>query len=269
MASAALEEKIISPEKQIYSPGYIEVPNRYDPEIVYKFLDQAPPNWYDIRKAIAFSSNVFFYTIGGGYKDQKGLGPTRIKRYLELFGWGQDTNIDLPGEASGFLPSPEWKQEVKKEGWWDGDTYNMSIGQGNILATPLQLALAISSVANGGKLLEPKVVKEVLGVGKIESEVIRESFIKPENLQVVREGMRQAVTLGSAAILNSLPVRAAAKTGTAQTSRTDYYHNWVTVFAPYDDPQIVLTILIENVRGIHAAALPVAKEVLNWYFSSK
>ncbi|MDO8601412.1 MAG: penicillin-binding transpeptidase domain-containing protein, partial [bacterium] len=267
MASAALEEKIISPQKQIYSPGYIEVPNRYDPAIIYKFLDQALPNWYDMRKAIAFSSNVYFYTVGGGYGNQAGLGPTRIKKYLELFGWGAKTGIDLPGEAQGLIPSPEWKKEVKKEGWWDGDTYNMSIGQGNILATPLQVASAFVAIANGGKLFQPQLVKEIINGEKFNPKIVRENFIKPENLQVAREGMRQAVTGGGSVILNDLPVKVAAKTGTAETSKINTYHNWVTVFAPYDDPKIVLTVMLEDVKGVQAAALPVAKEVLNWYFS--
>jgi penicillin-binding protein 2 len=280
IASAALEEKIISPEKKIYSPGYIEVPNRYDPEIVYKFLDQAPPNWYDIRRAIAFSSNVYFYTIGGGFGGQEGLGPTRIKKYLELFGWGSKTGIDLPGEARGLIPSPEWKKNVKNEGWWDGDTYNMAIGQGNILATPLQVASAFVVIANGGKLFQPEVVQKVINssasspdssasslIEEIQPKIIRENFIKPENLQAVKEGMRQAVTGGGSVILNDLPVKVAAKTGTAETSKENVYHNWVTVFAPYDDPQIVLTVMLEDVKGVQAAALPVAKEVLNWYFS--
>lgn len=267
IAVSALEEKIISPEKEIYNPGFIEVPHRYDPEITYKFLDQAAPGYYDMRRAIAFSSNVYFYTVGGGYKNQPGLGPTKIKKYLELFGWGEESGVNLPNENPGLIPSPAWKEKAKKEGWWDGDTYNLSIGQGNLLATPLQVAVAFSSIINNGKLFQPQIVKEIAGGEKFEPKIIRENFIKPENLQVAREGMRQAVLMGSAASLNDLPFLAAAKTGTAQTSRADYYHNWVTVFAPYDNPEIVLTVLIESVPGVRTAALPVAKEALNWYFA--
>jgi len=274
LASAALEEKIISPEKKIYSPGYIEVPNRYDPGIIYKFLDQAPPNWYDMRGAIAISSNVYFYTIGGGFGSQEGLGPTRIKKYLELFGWGEKTGIDLPGEVQGLIPSPEWKKEVKKEGWWDGDTYNMSIGQGNILATPLQLASAFVAIANGGKLFQPQIVKEIIDSDKkiIEEnqpKLVRDNFIKPENLQIAREGMRQAVIAGSATVLSNLPAKVAAKTGTAETGKKNVYHKWITVFAPYDDPQIVLTIMVENVPGLQTTVLPIAKAILEWYFAGQ
>lgn len=274
IALSALEEKIISPEKSILCQGLIEVEHRYDPEIVYTFEDWKTHGWTDMRKAIAESCNVYFYTIGGGHGTQEGLGPSRIKKYLELFGWGDITQIDLPGEAAGFVPSPEWKKAVKGEGWWDGDTYHLAIGQGDILATPLQVAASFAVIANGGKLLQPQVVQKIIDeeknvIQEIKPEIIRENFVSPENLQVVREGMREAVIYGSSVILNSLPVKAAAKTGTAETQRENYYHNWVTVFAPYEDPQIVLTIMIEDVRGMQAAALPVAKEVLNWYFTQE
>ncbi len=278
IAAAALQEKIISPLKQIYSPGYIEVRHRYNPEIVYKFRDWAVHGWVDMRKAIAQSSNVYFYTIGGGYGEQNGLGPTKIKEYLELFGWGQTSGIDLPGEVAGFIPDIEWKKKVLGENWLDGDTYNLSIGQQYLQITPLEVVAAFTAIANGGKLLRPRVVHKIVDaanpsqvIKEIKPEIIRENFIKEENLQIIREGMRQAVTglnspLASAKVLNSLPVSSAAKTGTAQLGK-DYYHNWVTVFAPYEDPQIVLTIMIENIKGVQAAALPVAKEVLNWYFT--
>ncbi len=278
IASAVLQEKIISPNKKIYdNKGYIEIPHRYDPEIVYQFKDWRIHGWTDLRKAIAESCNVYFYTIGGGYEDQEGLGPSRIKKYLELFGWGERSKIDLPGEARGFIPSPAWKKEIKKENWWDGDTYNLSIGQGDISVTPLQVAAAFLAIANGGTLYQPKIVKEIRDseknlVNKIKSEVLRENFIDPENLQIVREGMRKAVTgqgapHASAVLLNSLPVVSAAKTGTAQTSLFNHYHNWITVFAPYDNPQIVLTIMVENVKEAQVVALPIAKEVLEWYFT--
>lgn len=272
IASAALQEKIISPEKQIYDAGFIEIPHQYDPEQVYRYWDWTPHGWVDIRKAIAISCNVYFYTVGGGYQDQKGLGPARIKKYLELFGWGQKTGIDLPGEEQGFIPDPAWKKEALGEGWYDGNTYHLSIGQGYLRITPLQVATAFSAIANGGKLLQPQVVQRVVDGNKNTIEemgpkIIRENFIDPENLQIVREGMREAVTYGSSVILNTLPVKAAAKTGTAETSIKDRYHNWVTVFAPYDDPQIILTVVVESVPEGMVVALPVAQDVLNWYFT--
>lgn len=279
VALAALQEKIISPEKKIYDNlGYIEIKNQYDPNIIYRFHDWKIHGWADMRRAIAWSVNVYFYTIGGGYKDQKGLGPSRIKKYLSLFGWDQKTGIDLPGEVEGLIPDPEWKKKAfsNKEDqlWYDGDTYNMSIGQGFLKITPLEVATSYAAIANGGKLLKPQVVKEIVDenknvVERFEPKIIRENFIDSQNLQVVKEGMRQMVTDGSGTgFLDQLPEKVAAKTGTAQLGK-ERYHNWVTVFGPYEDPGIVLTVVIEDVKGVQAAALPVARDVLNWYFSER
>jgi len=272
IASAVLQEKIISPEKKIYDPGFIEVPNQYNPEIIYKYRDWKAHGWTDLRKAIAESCNVYFYTVGGGYGNQEGLGPTRIKKYLELFGWGQKTGIDLPGEIEGFIPDKEWKKRTLNENWWNGDTYYLSIGQQYLQITPLQVATAFSAIANGGVLYQPMIVQKIVDSEKntileMKPKIIRQNFIDQENLKIVREGMREAVTYGSSVILNNLPVKAASKTGTAETGKKDIYHSWVTVFAPYEDPEIVLTIVIENVPKVQmVAALPVAKNVLEWYF---
>ncbi len=273
VASAALEERIIDPDKKMFTRGYIEIPHAYDPEIVYRFPDWKDHGWVDMRDAIAVSSNVYFYTIGGGFEDQKGLGPTRLKEYLTKFGWGSQTGIDLPGEGKGLVPDPEWKRRVKGEGWWDGDTYLFSIGQGNVLTTPLQVAASFVPLANGGTLYKPQMVKEIVEMGEaFPPVVIREEVIDKENIEVVREGMRQAVRWGSAVLLNQLPVSAGAKTGTAQTGRKDaqgldYLYSWVTVFAPYDKPEIVLTVMVEDAKEGSLAVLPVAKEALEWYFS--
>ncbi|MFH1450993.1 MAG: penicillin-binding protein 2 [bacterium] len=279
IASAALEEKIISPNKRIDdSLGYLSVANPWDPEKPSRFNDWTAHGLVTLRQAIAVSCNVYFYTIGGGYGSQEGLGVSRIKKYLGLFGWGHKTKIDLPGEREGLIPDPSWKKEYFKDSaeeiWRDGDTYNLSIGQGYLLVTPIQVVTAFSAIANGGKLLEPQIVKTIISglfsepqdVINMEPEIIREDFIDSNNLEIVREGMREAVLYGSSVTLNSLSVEAAAKTGTAETSKKNYYHNWVTVFAPYDDPQIVLTVLIEDVKEVQVAALPVAKAILEWYF---
>lgn len=277
IATAALEEKLISASKTVDCQGKITIPHRYNPDIVYTYRDWTTHGITDMRKAIAESCDVYFYTIGGGYKDQKGLGPSKIKKYLELFGWGDKTQVDIPGENKGFIPSPEWKQQIKKEAWYDGDTYNISIGQGDMGVTPLQVTTAFAAVANGGTLYQPQVVKKIIDNDKnvikdFSPKILRQNFVNPESLKVVREGMRWAVSgeespQASSVILNSLPVKVAAKTGTAQTSRVEVYDNWVTVFAPYDNPQIVLTILFEDVKNTQMAALPAAKEILNWYFT--
>ncbi|MDO8486288.1 MAG: penicillin-binding protein 2 [Candidatus Staskawiczbacteria bacterium] len=277
IASGALQENLISPDKKILDNGSIEIRSKYDPSIVYRFSGVEAHGLVDMRKAIAVSSNIYFYTVGGGYGDQQGLGPTRIKKYLELFGLGEKTDIDIPGEFSGFIPSPEWKKQTKNESWWDGDTYNLSIGQSDLKVTPLQIAMAYCSIANGGILYKPQIVQKIIDtsegasktVQEFKPEIIRDNFIDTNNLQVVREGMRDGVLYGSSVFLNSLPVHIAAKTGTAETSRTGYYDAWVSTFAPYENPEIVLVTTIEDVQGLSSTTLSITKEILRWYFSKK
>ncbi len=196
IAAAALQEKIISPEKKIDDrKGYIVIPNKYNPKESYIKKDWAIHGWVDMRKAIAESCDVYFYIIGGGYKNQVGLGPSRIKKYLELFGWAAKTGIDLPGEIKGFIPSPEWKEKVKKEPWWDGDTYNLAIGQGDVLITPIEVANSFVAIANGGTLFQPEIVKKIIDgnkkiVKEIKPKIIKKDFIDQKDLEVAREGMR-------------------------------------------------------------------------------
>ncbi|MFW6283317.1 MAG: penicillin-binding protein 2 [Minisyncoccales bacterium] len=273
IALAALEENIISPQKKIDdTKGFIKIPNPYNPDDSHIFHDWEAHGMVDMRKAIAVSCNVYFYTIGGGYKNQKGLGVTKINKYLNLFGFGSETGIDLPGEKNGRVPTPEWKKEHKEDAWRTGDTYNLSIGQGNFSTTPLQVATAFLPIANGGTLYEPQMVRKIISE---EEETLklpqtkRDNFIKKENIEIVKEGMKEAVEYGSASLLNDLPIELGAKTGTAQISKADHCHNWVVIFAPYDDPEIVLTIMIEEVEGMQAAVLPVARDVLEWYFSEE
>ncbi len=277
MGIAGLEEGVITPNTKINDfTGKLCIKDQWDTtkEACYGAVKAC--GVMDIYKAIAESCNVYFYTLGGGFESFKGLGIQKIKNWLEKFGWGSLTGVDLPSENDGLIPDPKWKQEnfiqAVEKNWYLGDTYNLSIGQGFIQVTPLQVATAFVAVANGGKLYQPEVVKEILDsdknvVKEINPKVLKEGFIEQENLDVVRRGMREGVLYGSSVVLNSLPVAAAAKTGTAQTNKQGYYYNWVTVFAPYDNPQIVLTVMVEDVPGLQAAALPVARDVLEWYFS--
>ncbi|HQB84842.1 MAG TPA: penicillin-binding protein 2 [Candidatus Pacearchaeota archaeon] len=274
IGTAVLEEELVSPEKQFYSSGQISVTNPWNPSQPSIFRDWQAHGWVDLRRAIAVSSNVYFYTVGGGYGGQKGLGAVIMKKYLEMFGWNSKTGIDIPQEKEGFLPDPDWKKENIGSSWTVGDDYNMSIGQGYMFTTPIEVVNSFVAIANRGTLYRPMILKEVLDnngqvIEKKEVEVLNHDFVKKENLEIVREGMRLAVTEGSATTLNSLPVAVAAKTGTAQIPKAGYYHNWVTVFAPYEDPEIVLTVMIEEVEGVRAAALPVAKEILEWYFENR
>jgi penicillin-binding protein 2 len=276
-AYGALAEKTISPDKKINDIGYILVTSKYDSSVTYRYGGVTPHGWVDMRKALAVSSNIYFYTVGGGYEGQEGLGPTRIKKYLELFGWGSKTGIDLPGEFAGFIPTPEWKKQNIGESWWDGDTYNLSIGQSYLKVTPLQVAMAYSAIANGGTLYKPQIVSKVVDsldnannpIKSFAPEVIKSNFLDADNLQIVKDGMRDCVTkdYGSAYYLNNLPVDVAAKTGTAETSKTGIYNTWASVFGPYEDPDIVFVATIEGIEGLQSATLPVARNVLQWYFS--
>ena len=166
IASAALEEGVVSSGKAILCQGEIKIDNILWPDSEHEFWryrDWYVHGWTDIRKEIAESCNVLFYTIGGGYKDFQGLGVERIKKYLNLFGWGDKTNIDLPGEESGLVPDPEWKEQHfagtgTSPVWGRGNTYYLSIGQEYLLATPLHLAMSSSAIANNGILFEPRLV---------------------------------------------------------------------------------------------------------------
>jgi penicillin-binding protein 2 len=272
IAAAALEEKIISPSEKINCRGYLNIINQYDPSIIYKFPDWKVHGSTDIVKAIAESCNVFFYTIGGGFENFEGLGVERIKKYANLFGFGDILGIDLPGEISGLIPDKEWKKEKKDESWYVGDTYHLSIGQGDISATPLQIALLTATIANDGILYQPQTVDKIVDgdnnlIQDIQPKIIRQNFIGLENIQTIQKGMRQAVISGSARSLSSLNFKSAGKTGTAQFGSEDKTHSWFTCYAPYENPEIALIVLIEEGGEGHYAALPVAKEILDWYFN--
>jgi penicillin-binding protein 2 len=281
IAAAALQERLISKNKTINCQGKIVIENPWFPDKPFIFRDWKIHGITDLKKAIAQSCNVYFYIIGGGYKKFKGLGIERIKKYLKLFGWGEVLGIDLPSEIAGFIPDKSWKKEKFKSPdniWMPGDTYNLSIGQGYLGVTPLEVAASFVAIANKGKLFRPHLVQKIVDENKkvvkeIQPEIIREGFIDKENLEAVREGMREAVLSGTGQAFKDLPVSAATKTGTAQLSptltRKGYFHNWVTVFAPFEDPEIVLTIVVEKVKGMHLTAIPVAKEVLKQWFSNR
>jgi len=192
-------------------------------------------------------------------------------KYLRLFGLGDELGIDLPGEKSGFVPSKEWKEEIKKEPWYIGDTYHLSIGQGDLLVTPLQVNAYTSVVANGGILYKPHLVKEVVYEDDrkeiIMSEKKREGFIDIKNIEIIKEGMRQTVISGSARSLANLPVEVAGKTGTAQWNSNKENHAWFTAFAPYDNPNFAITILVEEGGEGSTTAVPIAGEVIKYWFS--
>jgi len=265
IGAAALEEKIISPYQRLSCPGVITIVNQYNPEIVYRFPDWKTHGSTNLIEAIAQSCNIYFYTVGGGYGEIEGLGVDRIKQYLEYFGLNQATGIDLPHEEVGFIPDQEL---------YLGDVYHLSIGQGDILVTPLQMAMALAGIVNKGTLYQPQIIDKIIDtegnlVKDILPQEIRKDFISSENLEFIQEGMRQAVTNGSAVSLADLSIKVAGKTGTAQFGKASSRetHAWFIGYAPYQNPEIVIVVLVEAGGQGYESAVPVAKEIFNWYFN--
>ncbi len=265
-AIAALAEGVISAEKQIFSGGSIEIPNPYYPERPSRFLDWRPHGYVDMRAAIARSSNVYFYQIGGGYPGQPGLGIERLRKWWQKFGLNEKTKIDLPGEAKGFLPSPSSKEEILGEAWRLGDTYNVAIGQGDLLVTPIELLNYISAIASGGIIYKPRIAT------LSRAEILRDlSSELGEYLQTVREGMRDAVlkSYGTAAMLSSLPIAVAAKTGTAQVFNNEKLNAFFVGYGPYENPEIAILILVEDAREGSLNTVPIAHDVFMWYYNHR
>lgn len=272
VAAAALDEGIVTPETNINSTGSITVG-------AWKFYDYdlGGHGQTNLYKAISESVNTYFYYIGGGYEGFRGLGMDKISEYASKFGFGDYIGVDIESESSGLIPTPAWKEEVKDEPWYIGDTYNASIGQGDVSATPLQLASAYTVIANGGKYYRPHFLKETFSDDvnertALEPELMREGFVTDTTLQEVKKAMRETVISGSGRSLEPLGIEAAGKTGTAQfvipnSGGEKGEHAWFASFAPASDPKIVLIVLVEAAGEGHENAVPVARETLKWYFN--
>ena len=275
VASAAIQEKVVTPGAKVNDPsGELVILNQYSSAVAYRFGDWKTHGVVDLYSAIAQSCNVYFYTVGGGYGNIKGLGVERLEKYFKLFGLGKALGIDLSGESDGLVPSEAWKKQLKNEPWYIGDTYHISIGQGDLLATPLQMAVATAAIVNGGKIIQPQLVDKIIDSDKnvietAKTNVLSEGFISQANLSIVKDAMRQTVTAGSARLLNDLPVAVGAKTGTAEVVGQSNTNAWATAFAPFDDPQIVFAVLVENAGEGSQVAIPILKEVLAEYFKSR
>ncbi len=270
VALAALHENIVDPKYQILSTGSIEIPNPYDPEHPSRFLDWRAHGWVDLHSALARSSNVYFYELGGGFQGFKGLGIERLRDYWQRFLLGNKTGIDLPAENTGFLPAPEEKEQRTGQIWRIGDTYNVSIGQGDLLLTPLQLLNFIDSIANGGHLLRPRLVLNGSTTQSLNNLLFDYSDWQYE-LKEVQEGMQDTVRkpYGTANLLSTLPMPVAGKTGSSQVSNNTKTNAFFVGYAPADDPQIAILVLIENAREGSLNAVPIAKDVFNWYYENR
>lgn len=258
VAAVALDRGIVTPNTSFLSTGGVGVGQWFFPD-----WQAGGHGNTDLTYALAWSVNTYFYYIGGGYNNFNGLGVDAMREGLAEYGLSEPLNIDLPSEAAGFLPSREWKQKTKKEQWYIGDTYNMSIGQGDVLVTPLQIAAMTAVIANGGTLYQPRVVKGVIepeqgSERETQVSILRSDISTPSNLATIRLGMRECVEYGSCRRLSLLPFETAGKTGTAQWSSINEDHAWFSSFAPYTNPEIVVVILVEEGGGGAAVAAPIA-----------
>ena len=273
------------------------VDNELNPGIQYVFSDTVQGT-YDLRRALSESSNVYFFYLAGGEPfrhpdapprpegeqealdalaeegivagdvEFNGVGPLALAEWAREFGFDDPTGIDLAGEVGGLIPDPALKQRTFGEPWVDGDTYNFAIGQGFVAATPLQMAVATATIANGGTIYEPQIVYEVRDsrgnlVRPFQPIVRRQLEIDPEALRVIREGMALSTLAGTSHdALVALPeMMIAGKTGTAEFAQTGpatgeegMTHGWFIAFAPFDDPEIAIAVFFEFGAGYLAAA---------------
>jgi len=271
IAYAALAEGVITPEREIVSNGELIIPNPYNPDNPTRFGDWRAHGATDMRTAIAYSSDVYFYIVGGGLpkiaapqaglNEFTGLGIARIDQYMKMFGFSTLTGVNFPGEQAGLIPTPEWKQEVFEEDWRLGNTYHTSIGQFGFLVTPLQMLRAVSAIANGGKLLEPRLIKDP------EPEYT-DLHLNEEYLKVVREGMQRAVSQDGGTVrgLDLNYVEFAGKSGTAELGNdNEHVNSWAMGFWPYEKPRYAFVLLMERApRSNSLGASWVMRDVVEW-----
>jgi len=283
-ATAGLQTGVIDDKTVIVDNGVITVPNQFGGPS-YQFHGWKPGGLgsMTVRSAIAESSDIFFYEVAGGSPNGSftGLGPDRLAEYFRKFGLGKPLGIDIQGEKGGLVPDPSWKMDYYNNDplagkWYLGDTYHMGIGQGDVLVTPLQVAEWTAIVANNGTGFVPEIGQKVVDdSGKIlwqnQPKVLVKAIASLENIKIVQEGMRQTVLTGTARALNTLPISSAGKTGTSQFDGSNPLrtHAWFTAYAPYEDPQIVVTVLVEAGGEGNAVAEPVAKNALLWWAKNR
>ncbi|HEC61236.1 MAG TPA: penicillin-binding protein 2 [bacterium] len=245
MSTSLVEEEVFPLSKEIICTGWIE----YGDRIFHCYLRKTGHGPLDFFGGLAQSCDVYFYTLGDA------LGVERITYYAREFGLGKITGIDLPGESDGFVPSPEWKEKNRHMKWLGGDTLNLSIGQGFLTVTPLQLANVVALIANEGKVFRPHLLKEIRDIDgeiitTVEPELLHASHIRKSTFRTVQEAMRLVITEGTAeVVLTTKAVEIAGKTGTSEVGLEERWHSWFAAYAPYetDDPQeqVVVVVMVE------------------------
>ncbi|MFQ6101205.1 MAG: penicillin-binding protein 2 [Anaerolineae bacterium] len=295
IAAGALQEGVLTPHTRLTCPGTIVVPNKYypnDPGRAQSFhcWNRAGHGSLDVVGGIANSCNIFFYKTGGGFEEDgfKGLGMSEengIPHYARLLGFGEPTGVELTAEEGGLVPDPTWKRINKGESWSTGDTYNLSIGEGYIEVTPLQMLNAINIIANAGTRYRPRIVHHITDaqgnvVQPFEPEIVSTLPISPENWSLIQQGMEGAVAYGTATRAQIEGVRVAGKTGTAQycddialatgacgAGYAQPTHAWFAAFAPVENPEISVIVFLYNGGEGTINAVPVAHDILEYYFS--
>ncbi|MEA2086896.1 MAG: penicillin-binding protein 2 [Candidatus Caldatribacteriota bacterium] len=259
-AAAALEEGVTDRERKIYCSGSFELANQ-----VFVCWKETGHGSLSMVDAIAHSCNVYFYTLG------KDLGIERFNKYMRKFGLGAKTGIDLPAEAMGTIPSAQWKEREVKEIWFPGDTINLSIGQGYLLLTPLQVHNVITTIAVEGEIYKLHLVKKIISadgntVKEITPEIYKKVDFTSDTFKIIKEGLRQTILKGTGWRANIKEFAVAGKTGTAQNPQGET-HAWFIGFAPYENPEVCITVFLENGGEGGEAAAPIARAMLEKYFS--
>lgn len=250
LAVAGLETKKINSSSSFFCPGSIHLGNQ-------EYVCWNAHGKQNLVNAIAYSCNVFFYRLG------LLLGPDKIYDYAIKFGLGKATGIDLPSEASGFVPHTLWKRLTKFKSWFPGDTANLSIGQGDLLVTPLQITALFASLANGGKLVRPHLIKAIDGKEVYSyKKIVTTLPLRQETLNLIKKGLARAVTEsgGTANILNITGLSVSGKTGTAQVPRGEP-HAWFVGFFPKDEPKFTICVFLEH-SGPSYNACVVARDII-------
>ncbi len=285
VASAALQERVVSKNTIVNCPGYITIPNPFGGAPA-RMVCWAAHGRQDMISGLSNSCDTYFYTLGGGPTngEWQGLGATRIAQYAKLFGFGARTGIKLPGEAIGNIPNEDWKQMTLGEQWYKGDTYNMSIGQGFVTVTAMQLINATVALANGGALFKPQIVADITDsegnvVETFAPEITRQLPVDPQYLAIVRDGLRAGMLIGKTengaeyvgtSYDSEVPgLKIAGKTGTAQYGIPDEKgdmptHGWFAAFAPADNPEIATLVFIN--KGGGKVSGNITSEIMRYYF---
>nr|MDP9212198.1 penicillin-binding protein 2 [bacterium] len=266
-ATGALAEGVVGPNDYLSSPPALEIEG-------YEFPDWKEDGHGSVNavRALAVSSDVYFYKVSGGHDDIEGLGEDKLGDYMRQFGIGTPTGIDLPDEQDGLVPSQSYKKATFGEDWFIGNTYHMGIGQGFILTTPLQVATYTSAIAGNGIAYKPHLVKAYVNSENkkektpFKSEPLVNLKVDRAVIETVQQGMREVVENGTGQELNTLPVDICGKTGSAEFANETSAHAWFTAYAPCDDPRIVLTVMIEGGGEGSDVAVPAAKRIFESYF---